>query len=806
MFGWWILAWLGLVSASVAEGLYVQAEDLDGYWREQTNIRGFDGRGFRTSNANPKRAEKPLAGSVDIGRAGVYVVWSRGYESPGGRRAFQVKVGGQLLPPQHNGNRRGWFWRKCGSVELPAGRTSVEIHDADVGFESADLVCFTDDEELRPMTDAELWASFASDEAAAEAGALSFNIRHGCALAAARTDPADRGEWEARRAGLKATLQKALGLDPWPERTPLNARVTGSAERGYYRIENVVFESRPGFVVTANFFVPLGVEGPFPAVVVVPGHAMAEGKNYTLYLTAQLGLVRHGFAVLAYDPIGQGERKRPGYDHPLGYGSFLVGRSNEGYIVWDTIRAIDYLCTRPEVDAERIGLTGNSGGGENTFYTTPFDERIRAAASFCFTCSYEAWLREGGNHCVCNHMPGLSSAMEQFEIVGLNAPRPFLAGNAVADPIFPIRGTRETLARAGRIYGFHGAPEAARGIEGPGGHGWSPQLREATYGWFAKWLQSRGDGGPMAEAAVLDVPKPDDPILQCIKPESAWPETARTMVQLNRAEAERLIAALPTRAEDLAHGLAKVLGPDPAAFVPVGAVTSTIQWEGCQVEPLTIETEPGLRVAATLVTPGNARAGQAAVLVTDGDRRHEVMAGIGKDLLAHGIRLLVVNPRGVGERAAPENHLASDAVMIGRPLFAQMVWDVRQCVAWLGQRGVGDIALCGENACGLLAVCAAVGTPVRGVATGGLPSSFVVGLADRNPYPLWFYLPNVLKAFDVPQLVALCPSPVLVQDPVGEGKQALAPADAAAVFGDRASVVAEGADGAFAGWVAKVLE
>jgi len=293
------------------------------------------------------------------------------------------------------------------------------------------------------MTDPERWSAFPGEAPVPEADALQFNIRLGCQQAAARTVPADRAAWEARRPILKAELQAALGLDPWPERTPLKARTTGIATRGYYRVENVVFESRPRFVVTANLFLPLGQTGPFPAVVVVPGHAMVEGKNMEKYLTAQLGLVRQGFAVLAYDPIGQGERKRPGFEHPLGYGSFLVGRTNEGYIVWDTIRAIDYLCSRSEIDPSRIGLTGNSGGGENTFYTMPLDSRIKAAASCCFTCSYEAWLREGGNHCACNHMPGLARSMEQFEIVGLNAPRPYLAGNAAEDTILPIpRGAR----------------------------------------------------------------------------------------------------------------------------------------------------------------------------------------------------------------------------------------------------------------------------------------------------------------------------------------------------------------------------
>lgn len=608
------------------------------------------------------------------------------------------------------------------------------------------------------MSDTERWSVFPAEGVPAEADALQHLIRYGCRLAETRTLPSDRAEWEARRPALMAAYRQALGLDPWLEKTPLNPRVTGAAERDYYRVENVVFESRPGFLVTANFFRPLAGKGPFPAAIVVPGHAMAEGKNMSKYLAMQLGLVRQGFAVLSYDPIGQGERKRPGFDHPLGFGSFLVGWTNEGYIAWDTIRAIDYLCSRPEVDASRIGLTGNSGGGENTFYTTPLDERIRAASACCFVCSYEAWLREGGNHCVCNHMPGLSRQMEQFEIIGLSAPRPFLACNASEDPIFPIRGTRATIAKAKAIYGLHGTADRLHSVETPGGHGLSQPLREATYGWFAQWLQGRGNGAPIPEPADLNVPETLDPILQCIKEDFPWPATARSMVELNRAEAARLIAGQgqASRAE-----LAALFGEEPAPFAPQAQALPAFAWENCQVEPLALETEPGLRIAANLVTPANAATKRAVLLVTTGDRKQAASEGLGKAILAAGIPLLVLNPRGTGEKTFHENHFASNGVMVGRPLFAQMVWDIRQSLAWLRQRGFARVALHAQGPGGLLALAAACQAETSGVLVQNLPASFADGLADKNPYPLWFYLPNVLKVLDVPRLLALPKAPVL---------------------------------------------
>ena len=136
-----------------------------------------------------------------------------------------------------------------------------------------------------------------------KANAIRFNIEACCEWLKKRTDPETRDEWDARRKGIQKALAQALGLDPLPPRTPLNARTTGKAVRDGYRIENVVFESRPKFYVTANVYIPADVKLPAPAVVVVPGHAMKEGKNYPLYQMAELGLVRQGFIVLAYDPL-----------------------------------------------------------------------------------------------------------------------------------------------------------------------------------------------------------------------------------------------------------------------------------------------------------------------------------------------------------------------------------------------------------------------------------------------------------------------------------------------------------------------
>jgi len=459
------------------------------------------------------------------------------------------------------------------------------------------------------------WVCF-PDGVPESASALRFTIDACRDLLRGHTPPADLDAWEARAPRVRQALLKGLGLDPLPPRTPLNARIVGTTPCDGYRVENLVFESRPGFLVTANVFIPEGVPLPAPGIVVVPGHAMDDGKNYELYLTAQLGLMRLGCVVLGFDPIGQGARKVPGFDHMRGYGSLLVGQTNEGYILWDAMRAFDYLETRHEVDPARLGIAGNSGGGEATFYAMPIDERIQAGTSFCFTCSYDAWVSEGGNHCICNHMPGLIDQMEQSDILGLIAPRAFLAGNGTEDPIFPIAGTRETIAQARGLYAMLGAPEAVTSVEADQGHGWSQVLREASYGWMDRWLLGRGDGSPIPEPEMT---LPEGDALLCYDG-AGIPRDSETVVTLNRARAEELRAG-HVGPEALPEALWKCFGGRPAEYAPEARELGSFDWEGMRVTRLALTTEPGMEVAALLLRrEGASEAGPATVYLGAADK------------------------------------------------------------------------------------------------------------------------------------------------------------------------------------------
>ena len=356
-----------------------------------------------------------------------------------------------------------------------------------------------------------------------------------------------RAAAQARQAKVRAKLLALIG--PLPERTPLNAQVTGTTQADGFRIEKVLFESQPGFKVTALFYVPDGkADTKLPAILMAPGHG-ATGKAGD-YATAAT-FARNGFAVLSYDPIGQGERlqypdpARPGESlaqRPTGeHGEaslqpILIGETFDKYELWDAIRAVDYLSSRAEVDPARIGAMGCSGGGTITALTAAFEPRIAATGVACYTTSFDELLslKSVGPQDAEQSIPGFIAPGAQNlpldfpDWIELVAPRPY-AVLATYNDMFPFAGARTTVIEARRFYSlFDPSSAAAEGgpvpptpiepalnpdttsfipptaalqfITGPGGHGNLGPIMDKIVSFFIRNLQ------PGADAAHPVVP------------------------------------------------------------------------------------------------------------------------------------------------------------------------------------------------------------------------------------------------------------------------------------------------------------
>ncbi|MGD0577286.1 MAG: acetylxylan esterase, partial [Bryobacteraceae bacterium] len=379
----------------------------------------------------------------------------------------------------------------------------------------------------------------------------------------------------AKRQARRAAIHSAAEFQAWQEqtrrafldsigglpasKTPLNARVMGELRRDGYLVRKVIFESQPELYVTANVYVPTTGKGPFPAVLAANGHS-ANGKAYAVYQHVYAGLVRQGYVVLTWDNIGQGERyqlwnyntdrgrgRDNGNEHGMtGIPEYLLGRNMAREMIWDGIRALDYLSSLPEVDAARIGMTGSSGGGTLTTYVSMLDPRVKAASIVTYITSYrkkiEARADDSESDPEQDLFGPLAAGVDHTEMVGLIAPRPVLIGAAIKD-FFPIEGTRATFAELRQVYATAGVPDRVDMVAFDHQHMYSQPLREATAAWFNRWL--KGENGVVHEAAFSEE---NDLALTCTPSGQVVTSlSGQTLAGLQRADLYRLEAALAGR-------------------------------------------------------------------------------------------------------------------------------------------------------------------------------------------------------------------------------------------------------------------
>src|SRR5215472_2131909 len=298
-------------------------------------------------------------------------------------------------------------------------------------------------------------------------------------------------------------------LGDLPERTPLNPRVVGSLDRGDYRVERIIFESRPGFYVTANLYLPKTGTPPYPAILYPLGHERGA-KAHQAWQRCLASLARRGFIALAWDPLGQGERIQM-YDEDLhdtkttgstvehtiiGTQCLLTGSHVAQYTIWDGMRALDYLLSRPEVDPKRVGCTGNSGGGTLTAYLSALDDRIQVAAPSCYITSWRRMLESIGPQDAEQVFPlFLHDKLDYPDYIYAFGGKPFRMLTAIRD-FFPISGARATFAEVRQTLTRLDLANHIEMFEYDDGHGYNRPCREAGYRWFTRWLEGTENQEP----------------------------------------------------------------------------------------------------------------------------------------------------------------------------------------------------------------------------------------------------------------------------------------------------------------------
>ena len=480
---------------------------------------------------------------------------------------------------------------------------------------------------------------------------------------------------DKRKAYVRAKILELLGGLP-DYSGPLSARVTGEIQQPGFIIEKIIFESLPRVFVTANLYRP-DRAGKFPGILLPLGH-WDYGKPAVQQIAGNLAL--KGFVVLAYDPYGQGERQQL-YDrrfegslaggateqHILAGGlSVLLGESFARFRIWDGMRALDYLSSRPEVIADRIGCTGCSGGGTLTTYISALDPRVKVAAPACYITSFRQ-LFSGPVGDSEQSLPNfLSSGLDQADYIELFAPKPWLISSTRED-FFPFEGSRMAFEEAQRWYGIYGAQDRIKWAVGPGGHGTPLVVREAIYEWMIHWLRD-GDGSPREQ----DIPLlPEFKLWATPHGQVADLPGSREVFDVLRDEFQRHQAS--AHSESYGAGLIGAL--QDLVRPPHEAAAGRVRGSG-NAFTFTFQTEPGLEISATMFKQQSTGTGAGVLLV----QTSEEVPQRARELAAQGTTVLVLVPRGL---PSPEtNRFSGDwlpnvrAWLIGRSLPAMRAHDI----------------------------------------------------------------------------------------------------------------------------------
>jgi cephalosporin-C deacetylase-like acetyl esterase len=619
---------------------------------------------------------------------------------------------------------------------------------------------------------------------------LQFIKAQAAALRAKDRPPATRGEWEARQTELRRQLRQVWG--PWPEKPcPLQPRVLGELKRDGYRVEKILFQTMPGVWMTANAYVP-DKPGKHPAILMVHGH-WAKARVDPVVQSRCIGAAKLGYFVLVVDAFGAGERsigKKPEYHGEMVAATLWpVGLPLSGLQVYENTRAVDYMLTRPEVDGERLGITGASGGGNQTMYAGSWDRRFGAAVPVCSVGNYQAYL--GAACCMCEVVPGALRFTEEWSILGMTAPRGLLVINASRDARqFSVEEAKKSLAVASSVYRLFDKPAALRHTVFDSGHDYSKAMREAMYGWMDLQLKGQGEGQPIAEPNF----KTEDPeVLRCFPGESR-PADWITIPRFAAAEGRRLLAKqeVPVRPEawvrqtnrmrkSLAH---EVLGGLPVRS-PLDLKVSPIA-DGQRT--LIFQPEPGLTLTARQVLGPGDKSGDVAILLNLEGGKKAADDPLVSKLKEAGWSVITLDLRATGELAppgdavgrAPDHNTAEWSLWLGRPLLGQWSWDVSRLLDALAKADgelSGNVAVIGRGPAGLVALCsAALDERIKNVAAVESLASYISDVPYKGQR-MGLMAPGILREVgDVAHMAALCaPRRVVIAGAVlGSGEQVTA--------------------------------
>ncbi len=592
-----------------------------------------------------------------------------------------------------------------------------------------------------------------------------------------------REAWEAKREELKRQYWDMLGLWPVPERTPLKAKVTGTVARENFTVEKVHFQSKPGLYVTGNLYLPKNVRegeapaepssgtkknaaarreprppGKLPAVLYVCGHS-GKGRdgNKTAFQQHGMWFATHGYVCLIIDTLQLGEvagihhgtyNRDRWWWHSYGY-------TSAGVECWNGVRAIDYLVSRPEVDPEKIAVTGISGGGAATFWIAAADERVKVCVPVSGMSDLQSYVTDKvcNGHCDCMFLYN-NYRWEWTTIAALVAPRPMLFENSGYDTIFPMPGNERIRQRLAKLYNWYEKKPGDLFDIGvtPGGHDDKVELRLMAYRWINRHL--KGDNSEVAEPPLPPFPGKE---LRVFPEDSDLPKDSLND-KIDESFVELAKPATPTNKEEYHAWSQRLRGnlldrvvrewPDeiPAAEVREEQANGRV----------ILRTDGEISVlAARLNTDAKGRGDlkRLWLVVLNADEPEGKLPAWTKGLIPEGQPVTILSPRGSGEfsswtRKNPPNYVERAHALLGRTVDTGRVWDVQATARWLHEAEGNELSVgvLGKGQAGVLGAYAALfENCIAEVTLVDPPSTHYEG-----PHFL-----GVMKVLDVPDTLGL---------------------------------------------------
>ncbi len=596
---------------------------------------------------------------------------------------------------------------------------------------------------------------------------LKFVQQQGRSLRANDAPPQSLDAWTATQQQLRRRLIRSWGGFPRTA-SPLEPHIVGHVQRDGYRIEKLLLQTRPGVLMTANAYVPSGA-GPHPAVLCVHGH-WRGAKHEPVVQSRCIGLAKLGFFVLMVDAFGAGER---GIETALGeyHGEMVAatlwptGLTLAGLQVYENMRAVDYLQSRPEVASGKIGVTGASGGGNQTMYVGAVDERLKCVVPVCSVGTYQAYL--GAACCMCEVTPAALTYAEEAAVLALVAPRALMVVNATKDAFqFSVAEAQKSLQNAAPVFALYDRPDHLRHAVFESRHDYNQAMREAMYGWMTLHLKGEGDGSPIPEPP-LETETTET--LRCF-PGQTRPENFVTLPKFAAREAKRLLEARPNsnhleqwEAEEtlMRESMPRVLGglPQPTPLdVEIHRTGDT--------QSVTLSSEPGITILASRHFAATEPAGLAVLLDLD-QGREAADSAVAESFRERHWDVATADLRATGATAhrsdkigrAPDHNTAEWSMWMGRPLLGQWAWDVHRLLDAFAADARGlpkTVAVVGVGPASLIALCAAaLDRRINRVATIGGLTSFVSDVPYEGQR-LGILAPGILRDLgDVPQIASL---------------------------------------------------